>query len=298
MKEVVIKPKMNFDTILIRYGEIALKSKQTQRRFLRQLIKNIKAALRGDFVDCLDIRKERGRLFIETNDSKALDALTKVFGIVSVSPVVSCPPTIEDAVELSVSLSKKLIKKKNTFAIRCRRAGIHDFTSRDAANAIGAAVQKATASKVNLTSPDKELFVEIRQSRAYVFKEILQGPGGLPMGIEGKVAVLYENKNSLLAAWLVAKRGCEVEFVCTPKKLSSLESHLKKFRPWFGSITPKVAENTLNPMILLDAQALVSGVKTPKKALELHNKSPLLTLFPLVGFPEKMEKRLKKEFGL
>ena len=62
--------------------------------------------------------------------------------------------------------------------------------------------------RVNLTSPDKEIFVEMRQNLAYVYLETVKGVGGLPLGTQGSMVVLMSGGlDSPVAAWLMMKRG-------------------------------------------------------------------------------------------
>jgi thiamine biosynthesis protein ThiI len=34
-----------------------------------------------------------------------------------------------------------------------------------------------------LTEPDIEIFIEVRNDKAFIFTEKIKGPGGLPMGV-------------------------------------------------------------------------------------------------------------------
>ena len=62
------------------------------------------------------------------------------------------------------------------FAVRVHRWGIHNFTSLDAAAKIGAALVSA-GGRVDLERPEVELYVEIRGRRAFLYTEVLEGPG-------------------------------------------------------------------------------------------------------------------------
>ncbi|MDI3484777.1 MAG: tRNA uracil 4-sulfurtransferase [Methanobacteriaceae archaeon] len=75
---------MDYDLILGRYGEIALKSPQVRRRFESQLIHNIKSAFKTE------AHVKGGRIFIYPGDfEEALNKLAKIFGIVSFSPAIA-----------------------------------------------------------------------------------------------------------------------------------------------------------------------------------------------------------------
>jgi len=55
--------------ILIRYGELALKSKPVRKRFEDQLAKNIKLILKTRKIK-FSLRKDYGRFFLETENRK------------------------------------------------------------------------------------------------------------------------------------------------------------------------------------------------------------------------------------
>jgi thiamine biosynthesis protein ThiI len=200
------------DVILVRYDELALKSKRVRARYEQILVKNIKAMLNADGCSYSDISKEMGRVFIHSGDASAARSSAKVFGVVSASPAYTCEPALEASAELCSDVAANTIHEGQSFAIRARRAGTHEFTSRDIAVACGDAVlQKVNNIRVDLDNPDVEIFVEVRQDKAYVFTESVKGAGGLPMGTQGKmVALISGGIDSPVAAWLMMKRGCEI----------------------------------------------------------------------------------------
>ncbi len=205
----ILKPH---DAILVRYDELALKSKRVRTRYEQILVKNIKAMLNADGSPYSGISREAGRVFIHSGDAKAVKSAAKVFGVVSASAVFTCEPDLESAARLSAEVAAGILKEGESFAIRSRRAGNHDFTSRDVAVACGDAVFDSVKNvRVDLDSPDVEIFVEMRQDKAYVFTESVKGVGGLPMGTQGKmVALISGGIDSPVAAWLMMKRGCEI----------------------------------------------------------------------------------------
>ena len=68
---------------------------------------------------------------------------------------------LEEVAKLAAELAKKRISPDETFAVRTMRRGRHDFTSIDMNVRVGAEVQKATGADVNLTAPDKIVWVEV-----------------------------------------------------------------------------------------------------------------------------------------
>jgi thiamine biosynthesis protein ThiI len=205
-------------TILVRYGELALKSERVRRRFERCLIKNMKLALKG--IDHR-ITSERGRIFVTTAKvDSALKHLIRVPGIVSVSPAVKVSSKMSSITSAAVRAAKKTLASGKTFAVRTKRVGEHEFSSQDVNVVIGSAVLKAVpGTRVNLSAPDKEISIEIREKNAYVFTETLAGVGGLPVGSQGNVvALLSGGIDSPVAAYLMMKRGCTVSLLYLDNK--------------------------------------------------------------------------------
>jgi len=202
---------MNYDLIIARYGEIGIKSPKIRSRFERKLVKNIKATF-----EC-DVERNQGRIYIHPEDFEdGVEKLNRVFGVVSYSPATSTHTTYEEIDETLGSYVEDLIEEgvldENTkFAIKCRRVGTHDFTSQEMAAHCGGVVRNKIMAPVDLTNPDLTIFVEIRDNDTYIFHEKIKGPGGLPLGTQGKVVVLLSSGiDSPVATYLMMKRGCEV----------------------------------------------------------------------------------------
>ncbi len=198
--------------ILVRYGEIFLKSESVRRRFEKKLVRNIKESLKRNSVSA-KVERKRGRIFLRevSNLEKAMGSLKNVFGIVSFSPCYHLPTSELEEIKKFVKESfEKEIKPGETFAIRVKRVGEHPYTSQELAREVGACIRR----KVRLDSPDKEIYIEVRENDTYVFTEIVRGLGGLPVSTSGKVVSLISGGiDSPVASWLMMKRGCRVVFV-------------------------------------------------------------------------------------
>ena len=202
---------MNHELIIARYGEIGLKSPKIRSRFERKLVKNIKATF-----EC-DVNRNQGRIYIFPRDfDEGIEKLNRVFGVVSYSPATSTNTDYADIDETLTRYASDLVDEgildENTkFAIKCRRVGTHDFTSQEMAAHCGGVVRNVVMAPVDLTNPDLTIFVEIRENDAYIYHEKIRGPGGLPLGTQGKVIVLLSSGiDSPVAAYMMMKRGCEV----------------------------------------------------------------------------------------
>ena len=243
---------MDYNLVIARYGEIGLKSAKVRSRFERKLVKNIKAA-----IDC-DIDRNQGRIYIfPKNFDDCLEKLNKVFGVVSYSPAVSTYGNYED-IEKTLSVyvdnlvNQGVVCENTRFAIKCRRVGSHDFTSQEMAAFCGSVVVKKLGCPVDLTNPELRIFVEIRDDDAFIYHEKIQGPGGLPLGTQGKVVVLVSSGiDSPVATYLMMKRGCEV-----------IALHCDN-APFTG---PKVHENF--DKIVNQLQNYAKGVSITKKVVK------------------------------
>ena len=209
---------VKYSAVLVRYGELGLKSNQTRRRMTELLLREIKAALQGSQISFDNIRSEWGRIFIETEDPHAAAQTTsQVFGVVSTSPVVETSSYLEDILQKGEALAKLEFKKGLTFAVKSRRIGEHNYTSQDIREKLGERILENLTDlelKVNLSSPQQMVSVEVRENRAYIFTEIVKGVGGMPLGSQGKVVCLISTGlDSPIAAYKVMKRGCIPIFV-------------------------------------------------------------------------------------
>ncbi len=210
--------------IIVRYGEIGTKSKRTRKGIEAVLIKNIKHVIGQE-----NIRQEFGRIFVESDSRDVAEKIAKVFGVVSTSVATKTSSEMGDILKEGKKLAKALLKRGDTFAVRARRTGGHPYGSQDVEAKLGAEIVRATGAKVNLTKPDKTVYVEVREGEAYIFDTIIKGVGGLPLGSQGRaVALISGGIDSPVAAWMMMKRG--VELVCIHMDNSELFGDSSRLR--------------------------------------------------------------------
>jgi thiamine biosynthesis protein ThiI len=208
------------DSILVRYGEIGIKSDRVRSRYESTLVKNIERALTFCEIPFDSVIRDFGRIFVKTQEITAAPTIARVFGVVSVSPVQTNAATLEAMKDAALRIVSPLLTQGESFAIRSRRTGTHDYSSKDIGVVVGRAIEQATGAPVRLTTPDVELFIEVRAERAYIYTEVINGVGGLPLGTQGNVITLLSGGiDSPVAAWLMMKRGCTITplfFDCIP----------------------------------------------------------------------------------
>ncbi len=222
--------------IILRYGEIGLKSRNVRTRWQGTLLSNITDYFLKEGVEFIH-SSEWGRMYIETPEPEAaITILRRIFGIVSLSPAIQTTAAIHDIKECIVNYAADHIRKQETFCVRARRTGTHDFTSKDLEVEMGSAVLDTKPGlKVNLTRPDITIYVEVRGKRAYIFHEKIRGPGGLPLGTQGRVLAHVHDPPSAVAAWLMMKRGCKTHILGNESEYTSAlekwDIHLKVHWP-------------------------------------------------------------------
>jgi len=279
------------DLILVRYAEMGLKSATVRKRFEKVLVDNLMSALAAERIEGL-VESERGRIYVKTDRiEEAIRPVSRVFGVASLSRAIETTSNMDEIRSLVVSYSRKRLKKRDSFAMRVRRTGTHPFTSADVARDVGAAVVSANVDlevTVDLDSPDLELFVEVRNNRAFVFSEYVPGPGGLPMGSQGKILAIVDKERDVVAAWLMMKRGCKVVIVSSADRLIDI---LAKWDPSLRVTSPAPLERlTISHGAL--AVAFGYGVEDIEEIKKISLRVP--AFFPLVGMnEEEIEKRFE-----
>ncbi|OWZ84939.1 tRNA uracil 4-sulfurtransferase ThiI [Natranaerobius trueperi] len=205
-----------YNYLLVRYGEIGLKGKN-RSQFENLLIRNMEETLKN--IDTKKIEKSQGRLFVPLNGKEdqlkeVSDRITKVFGIVSVSPAMKVKSDLEIIRETALQVVKNALKDRTvTFKVDCRRADkTFPKNSMELSKELGAHILKnVNGLKVDVKKPELTLFVEVREGGTFVFCEKLEGPGGLPVSSTGKgISLLSGGIDSPVASWLAMKRGIEV----------------------------------------------------------------------------------------
>lgn len=202
---------------LIRYGEIALKG-LNKSAFEDKLISQIKNAIYklGRF----KVTKSQSRIYVEpiteVDYSGAVDALTRVFGIVSLSIVDKVESNFDAIKEKALEQTKKLFNNKNlTFKVESRRGDKKfPFSSPEISSKVGAHIlDNIPEIKVDVHNPSFTIFIEVRE-QSYIYSEIIPGPGGMPIGTNGKATLLLSGGiDSPVAGYMIAKRGVVINAV-------------------------------------------------------------------------------------
>lgn len=203
--------------LLIRYDEIHLKG-LNRPFFERKLIEGIKHSLSGLNAT---VHKEQGRIFVygiaaEDRD-EAVDRLTRVFGVHSISPAVGVEKEWNTIVAAARGITERAIgsREKATFKCFCRRSDKGFFMNSEEINReLGHEMLEAFPNlSVDIREPEIKLCVEIREM-AFVYAEEIMGAGGMPTGTAGLATLLISGGiDSPVAGYMMARRGLELTAV-------------------------------------------------------------------------------------
>ncbi|MFN4180780.1 MAG: tRNA uracil 4-sulfurtransferase ThiI [Armatimonadota bacterium] len=206
--------KLSWDGFVVHYHEIGLKG-GNRRVFTRALYRNLQNALKRFNVKVQDLFD---RLFVIVQGDNFVDTLfaaTRVFGVAYVAPIKTLPRSVDAMIDAAIQTYNAIASEKESFAVRVRRVDkSFPLTSLELERLIGQQVVNATGAPVNLSDPSVLISFRIYQDCIYQVGPKIQGIGGLPIGVTGKVlALLSGGIDSPVAAWLTMRRGCLVDFV-------------------------------------------------------------------------------------
>jgi len=206
---------MQYDHILIRYGEMSLKGKNI-RSFIRTLQENLHAKLQ-DFPE-IKVERTQGRMFILLNGQDPdpiIEICKNVFGIYSLSLAIKVENEINSIKEAALKALKNKTEAK-TFKVNARRVNKNfPYGSQEMDQLLGAHLLRNTEGiKVDVHEPDMEIKVEVRHEATYITSETILGSGGLPVGTAGKSLLLLSGGiDSPVAGYLAMKRGVQLEAI-------------------------------------------------------------------------------------
>ena len=209
---------MQYKKFLIKYAEIGTKGKN-RYIFEDMLMSRLKEALRP--VDgVFKVSKTMGRIYVTCESDydydDVINAITKVFGVNAICPEFQVEDEGFDVLKQRVveCFGKEYDDKKFSFKVMCRRTRKdYPLDSMEMAAAIGEALLDAYKDlRVDVHNPDVFVNVEIRDQEINIYSKSVPGPGGMPVGSNGKSMLLLSGGiDSPVAGWMCSKRGVALE---------------------------------------------------------------------------------------
>ena len=208
---------MKFQSFLIKYGEIGIKGKN-RYIFEDALMRQIRFALK-DVEGTFNVHKAQGRVYVDCEGDfdydETVSGLKRVFGIVGICPVIHVEDRgFEELKKVVVNYMDEMYPDKNTtFKVEARRGKkSYPKNSMEINCEIGEAILDAFPEiKVDVHKPAIKLNIEVRDE-IYIYSEIIAGPGGMPVGTNGKAMLLLSGGiDSPVAGYMISKRGVGLE---------------------------------------------------------------------------------------
>ncbi|MBP3237739.1 MAG: tRNA 4-thiouridine(8) synthase ThiI [Lachnospiraceae bacterium] len=206
-----------YKAFLLKYNEIGLKGKN-RNYFEGCLVNNVRNTLNKQGVD-FHVYREQGRVFVECPDGydydDAVEALGTIFGIQGYAPVYVIDSTEwEDVKKGAVDFVSNYFDSHDfTFKCFAKRGDKTYFkTSPEICADIGEVLLDSFPGlKVDVHDPEKSITVEIR-NKTYIFTDYIKGPGGMPVGCNGKAMLLLSGGiDSPVAGYMISKRGVSID---------------------------------------------------------------------------------------
>lgn len=195
------------ELLMIRYGEIYLKG-QNRPFFIKLLVSRVKQAIKNQGAK---VWVSDSRIYVSdyADKEECISKISKVFGVHSLCVAHELDKDFEKISEKAVELMQDL---SGSFKVLSRRSDKNfPMDSLELSRELGAVILKSNSKlHVDVKQPEHVLNVEIRD-RAYLYQSVIEAVGGMPVGSNGKAALLLSGGiDSPVAGYMIAKRGVEL----------------------------------------------------------------------------------------
>lgn len=203
-----------YDALVVHFHEIGLKGRN--RDFFEDaLARNLRRALRG--TGYKRVRKGFGRVTVDLEPDGlpliAAERAAKVFGVAYVGVGRRVEPDLAKIGDAALELI--MAETFDSFAVRARRTHSNfPHRSQEVNETVGQRIKDTTGTRVDLKNPEATAWIEMFGGTGIVFARRIEGVGGLPAGVSGRMLALMSGGiDSPIAAWRMARRGADVELV-------------------------------------------------------------------------------------
>lgn len=223
-----------FDYALVHYAEIALKG-GNRPSFERALAQRVREALADQPIG--SVRRLPGRVVVGLGEGCDLETvkerLSHVLGVSWFTFAHSAPLNLERLKGFVGEKTASYVAEKPSMKVFVRRADKgFPLTSMELARELGGELARRYGLRASMAEPQLKVYVDILEEEAFLYFDRYRGPGGLPVGVSGRVLMLLSGGiDSAVASWLMMKRGCNVDYV-----------HFHVFRDNTEAVNSKVGE--------------------------------------------------------
>lgn len=244
------------EVLLLKCGEIVLKG-LNRKTFEDRLLKNLKRRM-AHVADC-EITMRQSVVYVEIPDDADADAVmecaSRVFGFATISRAAVCPEkTLESVIATAKDYLAPNFAAAKTFKVESKR-GDKKFpmTSTEISQHVGGELADLFPDvRPDMHHPDLIVHVEMREKYAFVHAGPVPGAGGMPIGSNGRAALLLSGGiDSPVAGWMMAKRGlelCGIHFFSYPYTSERAKEKVlelgRKLTAWCGRMSVMVVPFT------------------------------------------------------
>lgn len=200
------------DIILLKLGEIILKG-LNRRYFEQKLMANIRRRLAG--IGKFRVYCIQSTVYVEAQEENAdmdaaVEALTKVFGIVAIVRAAACEKDKDAITALAKEYLREDMERAKSFKVESKRSDkSFPMTSIELSQYVGGELSEAYPNvTVDVHEPEFIVHIEVRDLAAYVHGAPIPGAGGMPVGCNGTaVSLLSGGIDSPVSSYMIARRG-------------------------------------------------------------------------------------------
>ncbi len=201
------------EVLLLKCGELVLKG-LNRRKFEDRLLANVRRRIKA-VSDCkIEIQQSIIYVWIpeEVDGDLVLNAVRPVFGIATICRAAVCEKTLEGLQKTAESYLAEQLESVKSFKVETKR-GDKKFpmTSIQVSQHLGGELSDKYQLKPDMHTPELTIFAEIRAEHAFIHAGPMQGEGGMPVGTNGRAAMLLSGGiDSPVAGYMMSKRGLEM----------------------------------------------------------------------------------------
>ena len=204
---------IKYEHIMMRYGELTTKGKN-RKEFEKKLCENVKRRLQ-DYKN-LEYKRTYDGLFIKLNGEDynlIKEDLKTVFGYSYFAGTMIVSKNIDSICAAAYDLACK--KEYKTFKIQTKRNDkSYPMRSDEINRAVATHILKNLDIKVDVHNPELIIYIVIKEDGAYILDEKIYGPGGYPVGINGRAMHMMSGGiDSPVAGFMTMKRGMQIECI-------------------------------------------------------------------------------------
>ncbi|MBT5595489.1 MAG: hypothetical protein HOB47_05440 [Euryarchaeota archaeon] len=282
---------------ILRFGELGLKSKVVRRGFQRSLRKNLVQLAENSSVPLIRDRLRNFDVIYSSAPTETVeDLMCHGLGIVAIDRMVELSSNL-DPQHISQLLLERhnRVGEKRTFGVRIKRLGEKgEWDSQSYARALGSAlIERDPSLSVDLSNPEWWVKIILEPASVSSIEKRIQGPGGLPTGVQGDVLAQLRTEDDVMSSFLIMRRGSRIIPILESK--SEFIELLSKWDPFLGVRSRTRDER--GEMFQRPAWGVVGlTIEQAKPHIQRRETAikttPLSTLEPLCGWTEDEKQAL------